>query len=492
MITSFFIYLLKACICMGLFYGFYHLVLRKENFFELNRGYLVGSVLLSLLIPYFQVTLTTVKDSAATIYLGLDELVVEEISSVIAVEEASTWGFDKLLLVIYLVGVAALLLKMLISLSYILHLRMWNRVERKDGYIIVKITQNHPVFSFLNMIFWSEQLDYTEEEKQQILLHELVHIQQRHSLDILFFELINMLFWFNPLMYLYKQSLKNTHEFIADYHLYQKHRFQIRYVDLLMKEAKTQRANSLPVVHTFFNNQLKKRLIMISNTNKPSSKFKLLACLPIVAMLIITFSCNKEVLNVSSGYDNVSMDKATPGSIYQACDLDENGMITLEDGKKVTVDEMKNIIVQRRAAEGDVVKKSQVFIISKEEMARGLKGPQTYAQPELGDCRVVLVANGKVMIMEELAPKKLGPILPIQSFDVVLQKPIGEKNGITSYETMTLNLEGNKLNDTCMRFIDSVTEKEKSHIILKNIVVTKDGQEYIKKEATKMDLTLFK
>ena len=78
-------------------------------------------------------------------------------------------------------------------------------------------------------------MDYSEDEAQQVLLHELVHVQQRHALDILFFEFVNVMLWFNPYIYEYKKSLKDTHEFIADQHLFQKYNFQIPYVDLLIK-----------------------------------------------------------------------------------------------------------------------------------------------------------------------------------------------------------------------------------------------------------------
>jgi len=151
MITSFYIYLLKVSFCTGLFYAFYHFVLKKENFFQLNRMYIIGSVVLSLFIPYWQVDLNTATESAVDIYIGFDEYVVSEVSSAITLEEASVWGIEKVIFSIYIVGVILLFIKFLISLFYVLNLRMKNRIEKKDGYNIVHISQSHPVFSFFTM-----------------------------------------------------------------------------------------------------------------------------------------------------------------------------------------------------------------------------------------------------------------------------------------------------------------------------------------------------
>ena len=167
--------------------------------------------------------------------------------------------------------------------------------------------------------------------------------------------------------------MEQTHEFIADFELYQKQNFQLSYVDLLMKEAKFERGLSLSVAHMFLNDQLTSRLKMIKNSNKKSNRIKLFASIPLALLLVFIFSCNQKP--AFSYYDNDKILNPKPGSIYQACDIDQNGKITLEDGKLVTVSQMKDIIVERRKEEGQPVPKDMVFIISKEVMRKNVSYP---------------------------------------------------------------------------------------------------------------------
>jgi len=330
------------------------------------------SLILSFLIPLWNLTLTGLEKSGAAIYLGLDEQIVEGASAISVFEKVAVFGLDKFLLIVYLTGVFVLLIKAGLSIAYILRLRMWSKTERKENYVLVKIEKNYPVFSFFNMVFWNKDLTYEKEEADQILLHELVHVRQKHSLDILFIELINALLWFFPIAYWYKSSLKKIHEFIADAQLFEAENYKLKYVDLLMKEAQSKHNYTLPVAHTFFDDQLTSRLNMINNNNRKSSKLRLLAAVPLTFALLIFFSCNKDSSSAIP-YESEALSNPMPGQIYQAVDFNTDGTITLKDGRIVTVDEMKEMVIEGRKAEGDIVTKEDVFIISKEEMKRNLK-----------------------------------------------------------------------------------------------------------------------
>lgn len=238
---------------------------------------------------------------------------------------------------------------------------------------MVKINTSDSVFSFLNMIFWNDELDYSNDEADQILRHELVHVHQKHSLDILFLTSVNIIFWFNPIAYWYKKSMENTHEFIADFELYQKQNFQLRYVDLLMKEAKAKRSHTLSITHMFLNDQLISRLKMIKDSDKKSNKNKLLTSIPLALLMIFLFNCNGKI--AASYYDNVDPFDLKSGTILQAADIDENGMINLKDGRIVTVDEFRNIVVERRKEEGAPVSKDQVYIVPKEWLKKNISYP---------------------------------------------------------------------------------------------------------------------
>lgn len=493
MIISFFSYLLKVSICSIILYGFYHLVLRKQNFFQLNRVYLIASVFLSLLIPLFQITIHESELQGINTFIGFDDRIEKGVNEVFLDEsiaaQQSFLNEESFLFVLYLLGLGFFGIKLIVNLIKVLKLKSKGEIRRLQNHTLVETELDHPIFSFMNMIFWNKSLTYSEEEARQIILHEQVHVDQKHSLDILFLELTQILLWFNPFIYLFKSSLKNTHEYIADQQIYQKYNYQIRYVDLLMKEAKLQRSNSLPVVHTFFNNQLKKRLIMIKNSNKHSSKFRILACLPIITMLVFTFSIDANVLAQTSA--DAEIENTKKGNIYVARDAD-NELTLTDDGVQRTDEEIKDYIVEKNATEGKVVNRNQVFVMSKEDLHRNLNGGSDKNYPEYkGNFRLWLSANGRlgVSVKSKTEAKTLNP-LKVLSFDADINKPVGESNGKLNYKSMYLNYEGSKLNKAALEFIDSIeaTYRKKANVVFKNIVVEENDKKYIISKETKLPL----
>ncbi len=473
MIISFFSYLLQVSICLCLFYFFYHLALRKDTFFQLNRVYLLGALVVSLLIPYFSVSLPEEETATSNLYLGFDNLIVASVSSVMAGDPVvHSFGYEHLFLAVYGFGVLFFSFKLLISLLYIFGLMLKNKVVKKEGYYLVQVENKLPVFSFLNLIFWNNKLNYTPTEAEQIMLHEQVHVQQKHSWDILFAELLSIFLWFNPLLHFYKRSLKDIHEYIADYQLFEQHAYQIQYVDLLMKEAKAQQKKSLPVVHTFFNNQLKKRLIMIRNTNKRSSKFKFLGCLPILAILFFSFSFEQSATAQTSDTDKKS---PLSGNIYVSGDTD-NEFTLKPDGSRRTTEEIKEYIVQKNLAEGKTINKDQVFVISKKDLARNLNLHKAEELPVWADNFTVVFAKslGKLMLMKNRHTQ-----IKIKSFSGTIQRPDGlDKDGKQKYITFTLNFEGDHLNKAAMEMINNIDEKDLklASFTVNDIVAYKDDK----------------
>ena len=475
MIIAFFSYLVQVSVCLALFYFFYHLALRKDTFFQLNRVYLLGALFVSLLIPYFNISLPTEQSTTSGLYLGFDELIVEGMSTVMTGQfTEQAFNYEYFFLGIYSLGVLFFSFKLLLSLLYIFGLMIKNKVIKEEGYYLVQLEDNLPVFSFLHFIFWNNKLSYTSAEAEQIMLHEQVHVQQKHSWDILFAELLSILLWFNPLLHFYKRSLKDIHEYIADYQLFEGHRYQIRYVDLLMKEAKAQQRKSLPVVHTFFNNQLKKRLIMIRNTNKRSSKFKFIGCLPILALLFFSFGFEQSATAQSSDEDKKSPQS---GNIFVAGDTD-NEFTLKADGSRRTTEEIKKYIVQKNLAEGKIVNKDQIFVISKNDMMRNVNAKPAKELPLLTDeFKVVFIKSlGKLMFVLDD-----GKQLAIKSFNGTIQKPDGlDKNGKQQYITFSINFEGDQLNKAAMDMINEIPTKDlvTARFMVNNIVVLKEQKEY--------------
>lgn len=284
-------YLLESSICLALFYSFYHVLLRRETFFQLNRFYLLLTPALSLSIPVLNISL---REAQPTHYFYP------------IVAQADTWNqrlwetmetqptplftftFGDLLLMLYGIGVFIMAQKLFQSLWRVGQIIRRSRHIAIEDFTVVETESDLPAASFFSFVFWKG--GQLSERQRLILEHELVHVRQKHSLDVLLMELWVILKWFNPLIYLFRRSLRITHEYIADCYVAQKSGLKSTYAQLLVQQGQ---ANScLPLVNTF-SFLTKKRLLMLSR--RPSSNWryaKYLLSLPLLLMLLVLFSFN--------------------------------------------------------------------------------------------------------------------------------------------------------------------------------------------------------
>jgi beta-lactamase regulating signal transducer with metallopeptidase domain len=290
-------YILESGIGLLVFYGIYYFLLRKETFFQLNRAYLLLTALASILIPLAHVSLPAVEVMSGPTTVEetfieptyLPELVQQwhDTAPVVwepleAVQPAPGFTFGQLLWLVYSIGIAVMSFRFFQKFSVLNRLIRTAKKSRKKGYTLVT-TKNVQAASFLGYLFWNEE----QAEDEMILQHELVHIRQRHSLDVLLMEALVILLWFNPLVYWYRKAVKEVHEYIADYEVARKHS-PYAYACLLVQSQK----NKLePPLFNTFHSFIKKRLLMLHN--QPSSNWRLmkyLITMPILAALIIFFT----------------------------------------------------------------------------------------------------------------------------------------------------------------------------------------------------------
>lgn len=194
-------YLVQVNLYLVLFYCFYRLLLFGETFYGLNRTYLVGSAILSFGIPFWY------SDYIQSFFITqqVNEVFYTVLSPAVfgvraSAENPFTW-YD-LLKVFYIICTAFLSIKLIFNLLQLKKLLKNKTVHAKHGV----------GFSFFNFVFVDKDL----QKREVVLEHEYVHIRQLHSADVMLFELIAVLCWFNPVVYFYKKSVKNIHEFIAD------------------------------------------------------------------------------------------------------------------------------------------------------------------------------------------------------------------------------------------------------------------------------------
>ncbi|MGZ8538768.1 MAG: N-acetylmuramoyl-L-alanine amidase, partial [Flavisolibacter sp.] len=185
--------------------------------------------------------------------------------------------------IVYTVVVMILFILFLRSLSYIRKISRRYPVEHIHTFKFYNTTEPGTPFSFFKSIFWNKRVDVNSHEGQQIFRHELFHVRQRHSADILFLEAVRVLLWINPFFHLIKKEIKAIHEFLADQHAVSNNN-QHDYAELLLLQSITEKKSSLSTY--FFQNHIKRRIAMITQirSNKYSYWTRLMV-LPVSLLL---------------------------------------------------------------------------------------------------------------------------------------------------------------------------------------------------------------
>lgn len=278
-------YILQANIYLVLFYGFYKLFLAKETYFILNRIYLISAGIGSLCIPFLRFEWFGKQPVATPIYAGVGQL-NELITQVnVASDAPEKLSAGNVIVIIYLIG---------LSIFTLLFIYKLLKVQRL-------LQQEHAgnAFSF----FRKKRIDTNLPEVQTIDRHEEIHIRQLHTLDVLFFELLGIFTWFNPIIYFYKHTIKNIHEYLADEEAAKFQGDKEQYALLLLSRAFNIAPSSL--TNTFFNKSLiKKRIFMLhKQRSKKTAILKYGLFLPLFAITLImssaTIRSNENIIAVT-------------------------------------------------------------------------------------------------------------------------------------------------------------------------------------------------
>ncbi len=304
-------YLAQLNLYWLLLYTFYWLLFRRQTFFVLNRAYLLGALLFSFGLPLLQYSgsipalasspVPEAMYQLTALPLEKAERVVAQATApafvVVAQSEAADTPFPWLTLLwtVYVAGAAFMFARLLRQLGRLFScLQEGERIEM-DGYTLV-LSEGSSSFSFINWVV-VDRRDY-ENDFDTVLRHELVHVRQRHSVDVLLVEVLRVVFWFNPVLIMYKRSLQQVHEYLADAAAPQRD----HYADFLLTYAQHNPANAL--ANNFLNSShLKNRIKMLyKNRNSKWALGKYLTILPLVGLVLILTAARERVVEaVDSG-----------------------------------------------------------------------------------------------------------------------------------------------------------------------------------------------
>lgn len=233
--------------------------LKNDRNFTRNRVFLLLGLLLSAVLPL--ISFATPQAFATTRVVTLQPVLINATGINTAIHQ--NIDFFSILLIIYLTGVIILLIRAGIQIFKLFRIAKHSVITRKAGYRLIKTMETGSPFSFFNMVFMNEQM--SEEETETILSHELAHVHQHHSLDVLLMEGITILQWFNPVVWYYRTLLRQEHEYLADRATLNKGVEKAGYFQLLF--AMALKVQPIDITNNFCQIKLKRRLTMITKTS---------------------------------------------------------------------------------------------------------------------------------------------------------------------------------------------------------------------------------
>ena len=293
----FLVYILKSAACLAVFYLFYKLLMSRETFHRFNRFALLGLLVLSSVLPLVEVSVNEPVGVQETM-LTLEQLLLladveEGQETVVAQPATALWV--RVALLVYLVGMVFFAVRNLWSLGRLGALLRRGRVERVSDYLpgrgehvrLVVHDRDIAPFSWMRYIVLSRK--DLEENGREILIHELAHIRNHHSWDLLLADLCIFVQWFNPAAWLLKQELQTIHEYEADDTVLREGVDARKYQMLLIKKAVGTRLYSM--ANSFNHSSLKKRItMMLKEKSNPWARVKYLYVLPLAALAVTAFA----------------------------------------------------------------------------------------------------------------------------------------------------------------------------------------------------------
>lgn len=271
-----------------LFLAVYDLFLKKETFFTLNRIYLLITPILGFILPFISIGFIEQNIPQEYIFQLPAVVIGGEVTEMASIENN---GWVPNFTFIWILGMTFSTLVFCWKLYKITKLKLMGNTEKFEDVKLVSLPNTNLAFSFFRTIFLGENI--SAENKASIIAHEKIHIEEKHSLDLLFFEMLRIVFWFNPMIYLFQNRITTLHEFIADAKVAIQNDKKQYYQRLLSEVFQTEK---ISFINTFFNQSLiKKRIIMLQKSKSTNSaQFKYLLLLPIIGGMLIYTACSNE------------------------------------------------------------------------------------------------------------------------------------------------------------------------------------------------------
>lgn len=275
-------YLLKSSALLAAFFLAYWLLLRRETFFNSNRWFLLAGLFTAVLLPLVSFTKVVWVDAAPRVYQWMPVTPQQA-----PVEQGFTIDWSLLLTGLYATGIFVFLIRFLFDFASLARTLKGHGGFQQGNFTMVDAPHIHAPFSYFNYIAYNSQL-YSNAELENIIAHEKVHCAQKHSLDVLVMQLFCILFWFNPMVWLYRKAMLQNLEFIADREALAQLEDRKSYQFTLLKV--TARPQCVAITNSFYQSLIKKRIMMLNqNQSRKVNVWKYTLVLPLLAAFLLCF-----------------------------------------------------------------------------------------------------------------------------------------------------------------------------------------------------------
>jgi hypothetical protein len=279
-------YLFKTFITAGTFYLYYWLVLRNKGFHSYNRFYLLSAMLASLGAPFLSfgwLPFQIAKNIDVNSFINRVNLSVSNQSAHWLTPDFIMFGISAFVSLFLLFILASKIL-------WIYRVKAKGKNIQMRGFVLIETEIKQAPFSFLNNLFWKQGLSTTDGFGSRILKHELTHIQQKHTYDKLFTQIVCCVFWMNPFYWLMQRELNTIHEFMADAACIEQGNKEELAKMLLYSYDE---GRYLSPSHSFFDSSLARRLHMIGLlSGAKHSVLRKILVLPVILSVVAILSAN--------------------------------------------------------------------------------------------------------------------------------------------------------------------------------------------------------
>jgi hypothetical protein len=368
-----FTFIAKSSGLLVLFYCAYYFLLRKETFFTSSRWFLLAGLITSVILPFavynkiVWVEPATVEVSAldqktySISNLNFSQIPIHTINN-----ESFEINWNYVLLAIYILGFLALVIKFALDFYSLNSVLKGKKVQQQADFKFVDINENIAPFSYFDYIVYNSSM-YTASELENIIEHEKVHSDQNHTIDVLISRVFCVLFWFNPIIWLYKKAILQNLEFIADSEAAKKISDKKAYQYTLLKI--TTHESCVAITNHFYQSLIKKRIVMLNkNQSKKRNYWKYYAIIPALVAFVFLFQINiiaqekerkelKEVAGKESQTDVYNIKKSTTDQelkeIVQKVKQNHNVDVVISDVKRNSANELTAIKVDIKKGTGE-------------------------------------------------------------------------------------------------------------------------------------------